>query len=95
MSAAASLAVKSMRVLIKYGANLNHKTKKNETVAFVAAKYGHLDTLKILIEEFNCDYEEPSCYGVSPLDASLTTESTDVSSYLLNLYFSNKKLFSF
>ena len=29
MSAAASLAVKSMRVLIKYGANVNHKTKKN------------------------------------------------------------------
>lgn len=42
MSAAASLAVKSLRVLIKYGANLRHKTKKNETVVFVAAKYGHL-----------------------------------------------------
>lgn len=42
MSAAASLAIKSMRVLIKNGANVNHKTKKNETVVFVAAKYGHL-----------------------------------------------------
>lgn len=42
MSAAASLAIKSMQVLISHGANLQHKTKKNETVVFVSARYGHL-----------------------------------------------------
>lgn len=41
-SAAASLAIRSMRVLITHGANLHHKTKRNETVVFVSAKYGHL-----------------------------------------------------
>lgn len=29
MSAAASLGIKSMRILINYGANLKHKTKRN------------------------------------------------------------------
>jgi len=39
-----------MRLLISNGASLKHVTKKNETVVFIAAKYGHLQILKILIE---------------------------------------------
>jgi hypothetical protein len=48
-----------------------------------------------LIEEFNCDYEEPSCYGVSPLDASFASDSADVCHYLLELYLRKSKSFSF
>ncbi len=44
------MALKSFKLLVERGANLKHKTKKNETVVFIAAKYGHLQMLKLLIE---------------------------------------------
>lgn len=49
-SAISSHAERSLRILIENGANLKHKTIKNESAVFIAAKYGHLKILQILIE---------------------------------------------
>jgi ankyrin repeat protein len=49
-SAISSHAERSLRLLVHYGANLKHKTIKNETSVFIAAKYGHLKIIQILIE---------------------------------------------
>jgi len=48
-SAISSHAERSLHLLISLGANISHKTKKNETAVFIACKYGHLKILKILI----------------------------------------------
>lgn len=48
-SAVSSNAVRSVRLLYNLKANIHHKTKNKESAVFIAAKYGHLDVLKILV----------------------------------------------
>lgn len=59
-------------MLVKYGANLGHKTVKGESAVFIACKYGHLDILKILVEEYHCNFLEETVQGYTPLMAALT-----------------------
>lgn len=56
---------------------------------FIAAKYGHLEPIKILIEEYNLSYTEPDYHGYSPLCASITLESPEVLLYFCSLYMRN------
>lgn len=73
-SAVSSNAVKSVRLLKKYKANFEHKTHRGETCVFIAAKYGHLEMIRLLIEEYGLDYQTPDINGYSPLAAAFTLE---------------------
>lgn len=79
-----------MVLLIKKGASLDHKTKNKQNACFIAAKYGHLEILKILVQEYNISYTEPDYHGYNSLCAAVTLEDHGVFSYLLDLYLANK-----
>lgn len=64
--------MRSVRLLYSLKADVHHKTKNKENAVFIAAKYGHLDVLKILIDEYKLSYTEPDYHGYSPLCASVT-----------------------
>lgn len=89
-SAVSSKALRSMILLIEKGANIHHKTKNQQNLCFIAAKYGHLDILKLLIEKYNISYTDPDYHGYSPLCASITLDNKDVFCHLLDLYMKNK-----
>lgn len=65
MSAASSNAIDSVRVLIARGANSSFKNVYGETSVFLAAKFGHLNVLKILIEELSVNWETEDKQGTS------------------------------
>ena len=48
-----SNALGSIRVLAKYGSNLDMRNNIGETPLFLAVSYGHFEIVKFLIEESN------------------------------------------
>lgn len=69
-SSVSSNGARSFELLIKRGANLNHLTKKGENACLLAAKYGHLELLKQLVEEHHADINLRDSYGISALEAA-------------------------
>lgn len=53
--ATSSEAIDSIRLLLAYQASLTLKNNYGETPVMTAAKFGHVETCKILYEEYNCD----------------------------------------
>jgi ankyrin repeat protein len=69
-SSVSSNGIKSFRLLLKRGANVNHLTNKGENACLIAAKYGHLEILKCLVEKYKCDINLRDSYGMSALEAA-------------------------
>ena len=80
--AAASAAIETMRILYNYGANINYTNKKHETALNLACKFGHLSSIKVLIEEMNADLSINNSDGMSNLVCCLMNEQKEVFNYL-------------
>ena len=48
-------AVDSIRLLVAYGASLKARNDYGETPLLTGCKFGHIDSVKILVEEFKDD----------------------------------------
>lgn len=73
-SSVSSNGVKSFLLLLKNGANVNHKTNKGENACLIAAKYGRMETLKPLIEEYKLNFNERDSYQISTLEAAAISD---------------------
>ena len=72
--AAASEGVKTLRLLFKFGASVNKRNKKGETAVFNACKFGHMSSLRILIEEMGCELTIKTLEGESNLVGCLMND---------------------
>jgi len=68
--------VNKMKLLIKYGCNLNSRTviDENDTPLMVAVYWGHVDAVKTLIESC-CDINLKDTMGKSALDIAISRYS--------------------
>lgn len=90
--AAASQGVESMRVLYRYGADVNKQNIKGETSIFFACRFGHLDSLKVLIEELKASLNVTNNDGLSNLACCLMNDNWEIFDILKEKEFFLKKL---
>lgn len=80
--AAASEGVKTLRLLFKCGAFVNKRNKKGESALFNACKFGHMSSLRILVEEMACDFTLKTLEGESNLVGCLMNDQWMAFEYL-------------
>ena len=56
LTACSSVAIKSIPILLEYGANIKHKNNYGETCIHLVARYCHSSILSILVDEYNADW---------------------------------------
>ena len=72
-----------IKVLLKYNANCKAKDKIGSHAAYWAAKFGHLDALKMLVEEDGDVIDLKGWNGQTPLIAASIYGRVDVCKYLV------------
>jgi len=70
------------RFLIQFGANIDAQNKRNETPAHFAARHGHLQSIKYLVEN-KCNLNVKTCEGETALDLSRTFKNDEIFEYLI------------
>ena len=80
--AAASEAVGTMRVLFNFGADINKRNKKGETALYMACRFGHLKSIKLLVEEMKAELLIKDLEGVGNLACCLMNDQKEVFEYL-------------
>ncbi|KAK0234296.1 hypothetical protein IW262DRAFT_1452849 [Armillaria fumosa] len=72
-----------LQILIHHGANVNTTSSiSGNTALHVAVRYGHIDSVKVLVEG-GCNLSLHT-NGKTPLDLALNQQSLDIIQYLLN-----------
>ncbi len=61
--AASSEAINSIPILMAFGASLMARNDYGETPIMTAAKFGHLDTVKMLYERYHSPITEKDIFG--------------------------------
>lgn len=72
--AASSEALDSIPVLVAFGAKVDSLNKWGETPLMVAAKFGHIDTIRLLVEHYGADCMHESPEGLSMLEIAARAE---------------------
>jgi len=90
--AAASEGIETMKVLFKNGADVNKKNKKGEGALFFSCRFGHMNSMRILIEEMKCDLKGKNFEGVSNLACCLMNDQGEVFDYLKEKEWSLKEI---
>ena len=71
-------------MLINNGATYNNITnKKGESPLYLAASYGHLEVLKLLIEKYDAIFTTRNHKHISPLEVSLFMNKFECFDFLI------------
>jgi exosome complex exonuclease RRP6 len=81
--ACSSEALGSIAVLIAFGADLYSRNKQMETPLWVAARFGHIKTMRILIENYGCKTGFQNKDGIDEKEAAVKYGQLEVYQYLL------------
>ena len=70
-------------LLIENGANIEAKNIRNETALYIASFRGFINVVKILVEKYKADINNPDCDGDTPLSVACYENQVEIISYLL------------
>lgn len=82
--AAASMAIASIRILMKYGAKIDDANKRKETPLSQACRHGHLEVVKLLIKEYNPNRWILNDAGYDCVQAALVGGHADIVEFFLS-----------
>ncbi len=81
--ACSSEALGSIPVLIAFGADLYSRNKQMETPLWVASRFGHIKTMKMLMENYGCKTGNQNKDGIDEKEAAVKYSQFEAYKYLL------------
>lgn len=72
------------RVIINSGVKVNSSSRCEHTALHLAARHGHLEVVKLLVEEFGADINVKNQYNNTPLSLAVHSKHGKVAEYLIN-----------